>query len=322
MKIGLHEFRLAQDGDALAALLSATRGKPVGRADVAAMMQRDASLDDFRALITDDGTAYARTFRQPWFTVGLYGTGVTVRPDVRRRGIGTLMLAAITDIGRSMGATAQIGAVGDGRPEGMGFALSCGFVVDRHMSKSVVDPASVDPGLLTAPLPEGITIASLAALGDTEANRRTLWKMCESIAIDFPNDRRQPRAYEQFGAQLLDVPGFRPAGAFVALNGKTWVGAAMVGYTAARNALYHHFTGVDPAYRGRGIATALRRATIAYAIETGASILETHNDSTNAPILAINRAFGYRSEPGVTDLYRTLARSRRSASPGATNPVS
>lgn len=313
MKIGFHEFKLDQDGDALAALLSAARDKPISRADVAAMMQRDASLDDFRALITNDGTAYARTFRQPWFTVGLYGTGITVRPDVRRRGIGTWMLAAITDVGRTMGATAQIGAVLDGRPEALKFALSCGFVVDRHMSKSVLDPASIVPGLLTATLPEGITIASLAALGDTEANRRTLWKVSENIAIDFPNDRRQPRRYEQFAAQLLDVPGFRPAGTFVALDGKTWVGAAMVGYTAARNALYHHFTGVDAAYRGRGIATALRRATIAYAIETSASILETNNDSTNVPILAINRAFGYRSEPGVTDLHRTLT---------STNPTS
>lgn len=43
MKIGLHEFRLAQDGDALAALLSATRGKPVGRADVADRGSRSAS---------------------------------------------------------------------------------------------------------------------------------------------------------------------------------------------------------------------------------------------------------------------------------------
>ncbi len=306
MSVGLREFSLDRDGDALATLLSAARDKPITRADVAAMMRRDAALDDFRALITDDGTAYARTFRQPWFTDGLYGVGVTIRPDVRRRGIGTRMLAAITDLGRTLGATAQVAAVPDGRPGALEFALRNGFAVDRHMSASVLETASLDPALLIAPPPPGITIVSLTVLGDTEANRLRLWQVTERIAADFPNDRRQPRSYAQFVAQILDAPGFRPDGTFIALDGDAWAGVAMVGFTASRNALYHHFTGVDPAYRGRGIATALRIATIRYAVETGASTLETNNDSTNAPILAINRAFGYRTEPGVTDLHRAL----------------
>jgi len=232
------------------------------------------------------------------------------------------MLAAITDVSRTMGASAQVCAVPDGRPAALQFALTRGFVVDRHMSKSVVDPASIDPALLAGPLPAGIRILSLAALGDMDANRRELWKVSERIAADFPNDRRKPRTYEQFARQFLDVPGFRPAGAFVALDGKTWTGAATVGYIAARNALYHHFTGIDPAYRGRGIATALRRATITYAIETGATILETKNDSTNTPILAINRTFGYRTEPAVTDLHRTLAQPHPSTSPVVADPGS
>ncbi|MBU2666543.1 GNAT family N-acetyltransferase [Actinoplanes bogorensis] len=292
MTSGLHEFRPDHDGDALAALLTAARGF----SDVAAMMRRDAGLDDFRALIADDGSAYARTFRQPWFTPGLYGTGVTVHPSARRRGTGTALLAAITETARTLGATAQIGTVpSEGRPEALAFALSRGFAVDRHMTRSVVDPTSINPALLTAPPPFGIKIRSLDDLGDTDENRRALWTICERIAADFPNERRQPRTYEQFGP-------FHAAGTFVALDGTTWAGAATVGPT-----FYHHFTGVDRAYRGRGIATALRRATINYALAVGAPTLETHNDSTNAPMLAINRAFGYHTKPGITDVYRVIS---------------
>ncbi len=52
-------------------------------------------------------------------------------------------------------------------------------------------------------------------------------------------------------------------------------------------------TAVRPAWRGRGIATALKRATIAWAMEHGVEGLETGNDEENAPMRAINRTLGY-----------------------------
>ena len=301
----LREFDLDRDAGTLAALLTAGGKDPISSADVREMMRRDASLDHFRAVIAVDGTAYARTFRQPWFTDGLYGTGVVVHPDVRKRGIGGSLLETITGIGRSLGATSQVSSVRDGRPDSLAFALRRGFTVDRHVAKSTLDPASVDPSLAVPP-PPGITITTLVALGDTDANRRRLWQITERTAADIPGDRRKPRTYEEFTRQMLEVSWFRAAGQFIALDGDVWAGVAAVGYTESRNLLYHNMTGVDRAYRGRGIASALKWATIAYAISTGASALETHNDSSNAPMLAINRAFGYRAEPGYSDLSRML----------------
>jgi RimJ/RimL family protein N-acetyltransferase len=56
-------------------------------------------------------------------------------------------------------------------------------------------------------------------------------------------------------------------------------------------------TAVLPAYRGRGIATALKRATIAWAIDHGLTALETGNDVENAPMRAVNLGLGYTPIP-------------------------
>ncbi|HEY2795679.1 MAG TPA: GNAT family N-acetyltransferase [Micromonosporaceae bacterium] len=310
MGTNLRAFDPATDGDIdlLRALYTATRDQPFPRSRVEEILRRTVSLQ-FRALIADDGRAYARTFHQPWFPDGLFGVHVLVHPAVRRRGIGARLLSEITGIGRSLGANAQIGFVADGCPEGMDFIQRHGFTVERHMAASSLDPATIDRSLLTVPPPPGIAITTLAELGANDVNRRQVWEITERTAEDFPNERRRPRSYQEFREQSLDSPTFRAAGCFIALDGDAWAGIAFVGYNEARSALYHHMTGVERSYRGRGIATALKRATIAYALEIGASVLETNNDSSNVPMLAINNAFGYVQQPGNTDVYRTLASS-------------
>ncbi len=56
-------------------------------------------------------------------------------------------------------------------------------------------------------------------------------------------------------------------------------------------------TAVRRAYRGRGIAMALKRATIAWAVEHGLEALDTGNDEENAPMRAVNLALGYKPVP-------------------------
>ena len=70
-------------------------------------------------------------------------------------------------------------------------------------------------------------------------------------------------------------------------------------------------TAVRPAYRGRGIATALKRATIAWAIGHGLESLETSNDVHNAPMRAVNAALGYEPMPDLIGLQGPLAAPAR-----------
>jgi len=56
---------------------------------------------------------------------------------------------------------------------------------------------------------------------------------------------------------------------------------------------YHGMTGVARAWRGRGVATALKRRQIAAARAAGYRLLMTENEHRNVPIRRLNEAFGY-----------------------------
>ena len=66
-------------------------------------------------------------------------------------------------------------------------------------------------------------------------------------------------------------------------------------------------TGVLRAYRGRGIAAALKRTQIAWAKQAGYEKLQTANEVRNEPIRRLNARHGYKLEPGLVTLRDTLA---------------
>jgi hypothetical protein len=70
--------------------------------------------------------------------------------------------------------------------------------------------------------------------------------------------------------------------------------------------MHHSFTGVLRAYRGRRLALALKLLSISAAQRYDVDYLYTNNDSSNAPMLAINRRLGYQESPGIHMLIRAL----------------
>jgi mycothiol synthase len=59
----------------------------------------------------------------------------------------------------------------------------------------------------------------------------------------------------------------------------------------------HAMLGVRRAWRGRGIAQALKAAQILWALDNGLSELRTGNDERNASARAVNANFPYTSLP-------------------------
>ena len=70
---------------------------------------------------------------------------------------------------------------------------------------------------------------------------------------------------------------------------------------------WHDMTATGRRWRGRGVATALKLATIAWAIEHGLEILETGNDPENGPMRAVNIKLGYQPIPDMLTMRGPLA---------------
>jgi mycothiol synthase len=66
------------------------------------------------------------------------------------------------------------------------------------------------------------------------------------------------------------------------------------------------YTGVLRAYRGRGVATALKVAAVQWARARGMAYIYTGNDLTNAPMLAINSQLGFEPLPASAQLVKHL----------------
>ena len=90
-----------------------------------------------------------------------------------------------------------------------------------------------------------------------------------------------------------------PEAQFFAVDGNEWIGLAGLESVPDSNVMHNTFTAVERAYRKRNIALALKLLTLDYAKRHGVSHIRTDNDSTNAPMLAINRTLGYKPVPGV-----------------------
>ena len=76
-------------------------------------------------------------------------------------------------------------------------------------------------------------------------------------------------------------------------------------------------TGTRRAYRGRGLALAVKLASIEWAAANGITRMLTFNDATNAPMLAVNRRLGYEPIGRRVEWLKELAETASSPAPPA-----
>jgi mycothiol synthase len=102
--------------------------------------------------------------------------------------------------------------------------------------------------------------------------------------------------FEDWMAHNMQRPTDSPGATFIALAGEEVVGFAKLSLTAPA-AAGHAMTAVRRAWRGRGIASALKATEINWALANGYTELHTSNEERNAPINRLNARLGYR--PGI-----------------------
>ena len=206
-----------------------------------------------------------------------------VLPQARRRGVGTVLLRALEAHALRLGAGAATTNV-EGADEGsLAFAHRFGFEeVDRQVEqvRTLGDEPAPD-------WPDGVEVVTIA-------ERPELLREAYQLAGQGYADMATPWPASIPLDEWLRDEATHPAGSFVAL-----VGGDIVGYAGlARDAddptrTEHGLTVVRRDWRRRGLATALKRAELAWAAADGLREVYTWTQRGNDGMRAVNERLGY-----------------------------
>ncbi|HET9242965.1 MAG TPA: GNAT family N-acetyltransferase [Gaiella sp.] len=220
---------------------------------------------------------------------------VRVVDDARGRGVGSALLDELSAWARGVGYSELMGPVKEVDDASLAWASRRGFVEVGRNSLLVLDLTAIDAPPVVAP--EGIEIVSWA---DRPGVERGMYDVALEAYPDIPGEEdAELEPFEQWLSMDMQGASDTPEATFVALAGDEVVAYAKLALSRARpHVAMHDITGVKRAWRGRGIAGALKAAEIAWAKENGYERLETQNEERNEPIRRLNERHGYVVEPG------------------------
>jgi len=228
----------------------------------------------------------------------LVSTMVIVRATHRRRGAGTALYQALSAWARERGFETIETVVADNDPESRAFAERRGFEESRRepglgLDLTAIEPPPVEP-------PEGVEIVIWAERPELI---RGIYEVAVEALPDIPGGEDEVvEPFEDWLAHEMQGVGDRPDATFVAVAGGEVVGYAKFSLgNPQRQSVFHDLTGVKRAWRGRGIARALKATQIRWAKERGYEQLRTRNDDRNEPMRRLNTSLGY--QPAVGRIY-------------------
>ena len=225
-------------------------------------------------------------------------TVVTVLAEHRLRGIGTALYRALSAWTREHGIDVIEVPALDDDAESIAFATRRGFVEERRELGVVLELTGTSPPQLVPP--DGIEIVSWA---DRPELAHGMYEVSLEAYPDIPgSEDDELESFEDWLAHDMQGSGDSPEATFVAVAGDEVVGYAKFALTAAQPTVaFHDVSGVKRAWRGRGVARALKTAQIRWAISHGYTELRTRNAEQNEPIRRLNASLGYR--PGIGRVY-------------------
>lgn len=223
----------------------------------------------------------------------------------RRRGVGRLLFAQLHDFMRANGKSlASIKVV---VPDGHGFLAVTGAVtkfrsVESHLALSEVpwlEMPSWRDQVEASPVPlrweihaPRVPIARLAQLIDPLSSLINQQPLGE---LEMPPIRYEPAAFESWYREL-DTRGGEHY--LVMLTAGDEVAAVCDACWDARvpERVHQSFTAVAMPWRGKGLAKAVKAATLLFVRERRPEVttFTTYNAQSNGPMLSINRQLGFR----------------------------
>lgn len=238
-----------------------------------------------------------------------------VKPEARRQGVGGALYADLERAVTGWQARSLRAEVKDSCPECRAFAERRGFGELSHLVEFRLDLEKFDSAPYAALIArlegEGFEFTSMEALGNSEEMQRRLFALNQANVIDTMGSEGEPswQDFEDFQRRVCGAAWYRPAGQKVVIDTASGKWAAMSAITRfeGQDFAYNLFTGVDRAYRGRGLGRAVKAAVLGYARQAlGVREVRTHHLMKNLPMLAVDQALGYAAGEGVYKMEKKL----------------
>ena len=228
---------------------------------------------------------------------------VDVLPVHQARGIGSEVYALLEREAVERRAVCLWASAREGDPPTERFLQRRGFTPVRKVWLSRLNLVDLDlskfPDRSRELSEQGIRITTLAEEGAKRPEvRKRLYRLGQITSKDVPRlGDYTPVTFEEFIAVDVDGPKAIPEATFIAIHGDEYVAwSTLERELGSPDSIGVGFTGTLPQFRGRGIASELKRRAVEYARAHGYQSLITGNDSSNKPIGAINEKLGFRPE--------------------------
>jgi GNAT superfamily N-acetyltransferase len=237
-----------------------------------------------------DGVAVAAAFVEPHQGNVDGSTGyvsVRVLAEERRRGVGTLLFRTLSERAHAAGWSELYSVGRHDDADTLDYLGKRGFAEVLCMQELSLEVSSADAGLVDTP-----DRVELRVLGPELEH--AIYEVAREVYTDVPQENGIwiSEDFERWRSDELPAHAVREC-CFAALAGREVVGYATL-HDAGRGVGLHAMTGVTRAWRGRGVARALKSAQIAAAQAAGLRELRTTTAFANAPMLHVNELLGYR----------------------------
>jgi GNAT superfamily N-acetyltransferase len=220
-------------------------------------------------------------------------TRIAVPPGHRRRGAGTALWRACSAWARERGHAELNAWIPAGDPDSLAWATRRGYRERGREDLFVLELRNAE--LPRPEPPQGVELTSLA---DRPELARGVHDVVREAWPDIPGHAGEEiEPFEDWWRVFGDAVRFPPGGTVVAVAGGEAVGYAQL-RLRANGAAWNAMTGIRRAWRGRGVATALKLAQLEWAKQAGIERVTTLNETRNEPIRRLNERLGYEPRPG------------------------
>ncbi len=218
---------------------------------------------------------------------------VVVDAEHEGAGAGSALHAALVDE-IDEGLTLRSG-VSDDDPRALAVARHWGFGVLQHSISSRVTLPSPVPDRAT---PDDVTVESTTSLEFPDQ---------ESFDSMLDASQTNPER-DQFALDRATLTEFitereRPLGVLLRVGGRP---AAVSWGSVIGEEAHLAYTGVDPAFRGRGLGYVVKQEIHRLAYDAGARTCDTSNEANNSGIRHVNAVLGYQKVSGSHWLKKPL----------------